>query len=203
MRLDHPGDPSVSVESHLDRRGIQREQARCGSDPQSPAEDRWQASTTVQELIRSLGSRPTRRATTVVRPAICRPQPKRIGFGPWMGSRRGTASPSWRWRFLACLLWSRWVPLRSLNKPAPSGPSTPQPATTRLAASLRQDHAPGLPPGRTRPAAHPCGAPSRSAEVAAPSRWPGSMAGPGARCGQHPCGTLSTNESRSGNSLRT
>jgi hypothetical protein len=123
--LDHPGDPSVSVESHLDRRGIQREQARCGSDPQSPAEDRWQASTTVQELIRSLGSRPTRRATTVVRPAICRPQPKRIGFGPWMGSRRGIVSPSWRWRFLACLLWSRWVPLRSLNKPAPSGPSTP------------------------------------------------------------------------------
>jgi hypothetical protein len=44
---------------------------------------------------------------------------------PLDGSRRGTVSPSWRWRFLACLLWSRWVPLRSLNKPAPSGPSTP------------------------------------------------------------------------------
>jgi hypothetical protein len=50
--------------------------ARCGLAYRWPAEeDGWQASTTVQELIRSLGSRPTRRATMVVHLAIYRPHP--------------------------------------------------------------------------------------------------------------------------------
>ena len=115
-RLDRSGADQIDAEhqatdlavvSDMQQFGILSD-GRCGSEPQSPAEeDGWQASTTVQELIRSLGSRPTQRATMAVRPAICRPQPKRIGFGPWMGSKRGTVSPLWRWKFLACLLSSR------------------------------------------------------------------------------------------------
>jgi hypothetical protein len=73
----------LAVASDVPQFGILSD-GRCGSAHRWPAQEGgWQASTTVQELIRSLGSRPTRRATMVVHLAIHRPHPQPIGFSPW------------------------------------------------------------------------------------------------------------------------